>query len=73
VPDPVYKSIVDGMTSHKFPFMGAIHTLGDYYEGFGYACSMALLLTAIVLWFVSGERTELAKKIIFAIGAALVA
>ena len=75
-PDPVYKSIVDGMTGHKFPFMGAMHSLGDYYEGFGYACSIALFLIAIILWFVSGETSHsatLSKKIIYAVGVALVA
>jgi hypothetical protein len=75
-PDPVYKSVVDGMTGHKFPFMGAIHSLGDYYEGFGYSCSVALFLIAIILWFLSGETSHsanLSKKIIYAVGIALVA
>ena len=75
-PDPVYKAIVDGMTGHKFPFMGAIRSLGDFYEGFGYASSIALFLIAIILWFVSDETNRsanLAKKIIYAVGIALVA
>jgi hypothetical protein len=75
-PDPVYKAIVDGMTGHKFPFMGAIRSLGDFYEGFGYASSIALLLISIILWFVSGETSRsanLANKIIYAVGIALVA
>jgi len=74
--DPVYKVIVNGMTGHKFPFMGAIHSLGDFYEGFGYASSIALFLIAIILWFVSGETSRsanLSKKIIYAVGIALVA
>lgn len=75
-PDPVYKAIVDGMIGHKFPFMGAIRSLGDFYEGFGYASSIALFLISIVLWFVSDETSRsanLAKKIIYAVGTALVA
>ena len=75
-PDPVYKTVVDGMTGHTFPFMGAVRSLGNFYEGFGYASSIALFLIAIVLWLVSGEisRSEnLAKKIIYAVGIALVA
>jgi hypothetical protein len=75
-PDPVYKTIVDGMTSHKFPFMGTVRSLGNFYEGFGYAGSIALFLIAVVLWFVSGETSRsanLAKKIIYAVGMALVA
>jgi hypothetical protein len=75
-PDPVYKAIVDGMTGHKFPFMGTVHSLGDFYDGFGYASSIALFLIAIVLWLVSGETSRsanLAKKIVYAVGVALVA
>lgn len=75
-PDPVYKTIVDGMTGHKFPFMGAVRSLGNFYEGFGYAGSIALFLIAVVLWFVSGETSRsanLSKKIIYAVGIALVA
>jgi hypothetical protein len=75
-PDAVYKATVDGMTEHKFLFMGAIRSLGEFYDGFGYASSIALFLIAIVLWFVSGETSRsanLAKKIIYAVGIALVA
>lgn len=75
-PDPVYKTIVDGMTTHTFPFMGAVRSLGNFYEGFGYASSIALFLITIVLWLVSGETgrsANLAKKIIYAVGIALVA
>jgi len=75
-PDPVYKTIVDGMTGHTFPFMGATRSLGNFYEGFGYAGSIALFLIAVVLWLVSGETdrsANLAKKIIYAVGIALVA
>lgn len=74
-PDPIYKTIVDGMTGHKFPFMGAVRSLGDFYEGFGYASSIALLLIAVILWFVSGETNRsanLSKKIIYTVGIALV-
>lgn len=75
-PDPVYKATVDGMTEHKFPFMGAVRSLGNFYDGFGYASSIALFLIAIILWFVSGETgrsANLAIKIIYAVGIALVA
>lgn len=74
--DPVYKAIVEGMTGHKFPFMGAVHSLGDFYEGFGYASSIALFLIAVILWFVSGETSysaTLSRKITYTIGIALIA
>ena len=75
-PDPVYKGIVDGMTGHTFPFMGAVRSLGNFYEGFGWAGSIALFLIAVILWLVSGETdrsANLSKKITYTLGIALVA
>jgi len=73
-PDPVEKGVIAEMTGHKFPFMGAVHSLADYYDGFGYCCSVALLLIAVVLWLVSNDlssNSNLAKKIVLAISYAL--
>jgi len=72
--DPVQKGVIDQMTGHKFPFMGAVHSLGDYYQGFGYGCSIALLLIAVVLWLVSNDlssNSNLAKKVVLVISYAL--
>ncbi|HEY2580610.1 MAG TPA: hypothetical protein VGI43_02315, partial [Mucilaginibacter sp.] len=32
--DPIAKGVVKEMTVHQFPFMGASHSIGDYYEGY---------------------------------------
>ena len=74
--DPVEKTVVDQMTGHKFPFMGAIHSLGENFDGFGYACTIALFLIAAILWVVSGEigqRTGLVKKVVFIVAVSLIA
>ncbi|HEY2580219.1 MAG TPA: hypothetical protein VGI43_00345 [Mucilaginibacter sp.] len=44
------------MTGHKFPFMGAIDSIGDYYEGYGFLCSIALSMIAVILWIIPGEN-----------------
>jgi hypothetical protein len=31
-PTPEQQEVVKEMTTHKFPFMGAVHSMGDYYE-----------------------------------------
>src|SRR5258708_9501409 len=72
--DPVEQQVIQQMTGHQFPFMGATHSLGDYYEGFGYGCSIALILIAVLLWLVSAElssNTRLAKKVIITVSFAL--
>jgi ABC-type multidrug transport system permease subunit len=73
-PDPAKQEVIKQMTRQKFPFMGTSRNIGDYYDGFGYACSIALFLIAAALWIVSGElasSTRLAKKIIIVLGIAL--
>jgi ABC-type multidrug transport system permease subunit len=73
-PDHAEQQVISQMTGHSFPFMGATHSLADYYDGFGYGCSIALFLIAVLFWIVSGElssNTGLAKKMIIALGIAL--
>jgi len=72
--DPVEHQVIQQMTGHQFPFMGAVHSLGDFYEGFGYGCSITLLLIAVLLWIISGETStniRLVKKMTVVIGIAL--
>jgi hypothetical protein len=64
------------MTEHRFPFMGAVRSLGDYYDGYGFAASLALLLIATILWVVSGSATQspaLARKLCLSIAVILLA
>lgn len=65
--DPVQQEIVKQMTTHPFPFMGAVHTIGEYYNGYGFAATLALLLISAILWIVSGVKTgdvPMVKKIL---------
>jgi hypothetical protein len=74
VDDPVQKGVIQQMTGHQFQFMWATHSLGDYYQGFGYACSIALVLIAVLLWMISANLStggNLAKKITVLISYAL--
>ena len=73
---PAQQEVIKQMTVPRFPFMGAIHSMGDYYDGFGYGCSIAILMFILLLWFVSGELStspRLAKKVILTISICLLA
>jgi hypothetical protein len=61
--DPDRQDVVKAMNGPKFPFMGASRNIAEFYDGFGYASSIALLLIAVSLWVVSTEPgSSLAKK-----------
>jgi hypothetical protein len=74
--DPAQQEVIKQMTGPRFSFMGAIHSMGDYYDGFGYGCSIGMLLFILVLWFVSGElgaSPGLAKKMLLSVAVCLLA
>jgi hypothetical protein len=48
------KMVVHAMTDHRFAFMGAVHSFGDSFNGFGYIGEISLLLVAYFLW-ISGS------------------
>jgi hypothetical protein len=73
-PDPARHEVIKQMTGQKLPFMGASHNMGEYYDGFGYASSIALFLIALLLWITSTELSaniSLAKKIIWTLSFGL--
>jgi hypothetical protein len=73
-PDPAKHELIKQMTGQKYPFMGTSRNMGEYYDGFGYTCSIALILIAFLLWIVSGElltNQSLAKKVIIVISVSL--
>ena len=75
-PDPAKHELIKLMTGQRFPFMGTSRNMGEYYDGFGYCGSIALILIAILLWIVSGELStniSLAKKVILVVSFALLA
>ena len=74
--DPIQKNVIDQMINNKFPFMGDVHSIADYYEGFGYACTIAMLLISVILWLTASETeraSTFAKKIAFVLGVSLLA
>ena len=52
-PDPAIQQVVDSMISQKFIFMGALRSIGDFYEGYGITMIFVLLLMAVLLWQLS--------------------
>src|ERR1700759_2676722 len=47
---PAYDPVVKQMTGQKFPFMGAVHSMGDYFDGYGYIIAIFIILTGCLLW-----------------------
>jgi hypothetical protein len=73
-PDPAKHQLIQLMTGQKSPFMGVMRNVGEYYDGFGYATSIALVLFAFLLWVTSGEllsNVSLAKKVTLILAFAL--
>lgn len=73
--DLVQRQIICQMIQHKFPFMGAKRSLAEFYEGFGYAATIAMLLIAVLFWVLASEINSdkrLAKKIITALAVGLI-
>ena len=56
--EPVREEVVRHMTEYKFPFMGAIHSIGDYYEGYGWAGGVALFFFAAIMWSLSAASVS---------------
>jgi hypothetical protein len=74
--DPIRSEVVNQMTSHSFPFMGAVHSLGEYYEGYGFASTLALLLIAAILWIASGvnmQNVNVVRKMLVVLSIVLLA
>jgi hypothetical protein len=66
--DPAKQEVIRQMTTKSFPFMGTLRSMGDGFEGFIWAASLAMLLMAIILWIVSSDsKNPLGKKILIAL------
>ena len=63
-PDPVKHQVIAQMTGHSFHFMGVNRSMGEYFEGYGYACTLALLLIAFLLWISAAEASAFSKKMV---------
>ena len=59
--------LVKQMVEQRFIFMGSDRSIADFYDGFGYASTIALLLIVFLLWHVSGltqANAGIARKIL---------
>src|SRR5260221_1984915 len=68
--DPVEHQVIQQMTGHKFPFMGVNRSLAEYFDGYGYAGSIAMFLISAILFIIAADlstNTKLARNITLAI------
>jgi len=75
-PDVSKQAVIEFMTAHKFPFMGVERSMAEYYDGYGFACTLALLLITAVLWITSNvapHSIALVKNILFVMSFILLA
>ena len=72
--DPAKGDVVSKMTNQKFLFMGSERSMGDYFEGYGWVVSIALVFMAMILWFFSGslmQNKKLSLKVLTTLCIAL--
>jgi hypothetical protein len=75
-PNAAKQSVIESMTAHKFPFMGVERSMGEYYDGYGFACTLALLLITAILWITSNvtpHTIALVKNILVVLSFILLA
>jgi hypothetical protein len=75
-PDVAKQAVIASMTSQKFPFMGTDRSMGEYYDGFSFACTLALLLITAILWITSNvapHSIALVKNILVVLSIILLA
>jgi|ERR1041385_8152812 Flp pilus assembly protein TadB len=71
-PDEVNRRAIDAMTSNEFMFMGEKSTYARFFDGYGYAGTLTLLLAMILLWMLSGVQSKLSKQLTIVTGLFLV-
>ncbi|MCF0070918.1 hypothetical protein LZD49_10580 [Dyadobacter sp. CY261] len=74
--NPAKQEVIKQMTGPRFEFMGAMRSMGDYYEGYSlilfvvYAMSIALILSAAGY---ADSNHDIARKVLTPIGIGYVA
>ena len=71
-PDEVNRRAIDAMISNEFMFMGERSTYARFFDGYGYAGTLTLLLVMILLWMLSGIESKLSKQVAMVTGLFLV-
>jgi hypothetical protein len=70
------KMVVHAMTDHRFPFMGAVHSFADSFNGFGWIVEISLLLASYLLWItgsLAGSQPRISRKLLAALCISLLA
>lgn len=65
--DPAMQEVIKQMTENKSPFMGAVRSMGEYYDGYGFASALSMLFIAAILWITSNatlQNSGLVKNIL---------
>jgi hypothetical protein len=62
-PGEVNRRAIDAMVSNEFEFMGAQSTYARFFDGYGYAGTLALALAMVLLWMLSSVQSPLAKNL----------
>ena len=68
------QELINQMTDRKFSFMGTTATMAGYYDGFGYASTIAMLLIASLLWMIAGmaeKNASFSVKILWPVAVTL--
>ena len=71
--DPKMMDVVTAMKSHDGEFMGAVHSMADYYKGYSILIFGLYGMSISLLWFASGfvqEHPAIANTILYPIGIA---
>ncbi len=66
--------LIKQMIEQKFNFMGKSASMGSFYEGFGYASTIAMLLVVSILWIIgtaAEKNASLSAKLLWPIAAFL--
>lgn len=74
--DSVQSEVIKQMTGPKFPFMGRIHSMGEYFDGYGIGCSICMAFFILVLWIISDHLNDTSKlpgKLILTVAVCLLA
>lgn len=75
-PNLMYQEVVKKMMGEKFPFMGVSRSISEYYDGYGYCVTIALLVMAVILWLISSaaeQNNALVKNISLTLAIGLLA
>jgi hypothetical protein len=71
--DPRMMDVVTAMKSYQGEFMGAVHSMGDYYNGYSIIIFGLYGMSISLLWIASGlitEQSTIIIKILYPIGIA---